>query len=354
MKRTLKFATLLLCLPLALATRAAIGAQQTPPAAPPREAASVFSFASDGAFLGVTLKDVTAADVQSMKLPGEYGAIVARVEPGSPAAKCGLRVNDVIIEFGGMRVWSASQLADLVHETPPQRTVSLRISRAGEKLNLEAALASRTESAMMRGFAMPRFPMPRVNVSPRVFNFSFVPARYRLGIRVETLTSQLASYFGVKQGKGVLVTEVDSDGPAAKAGLKAGDCIIQAGSAEIASPSDLTRTLNDAKDAEITLSIIRSGREQTLTAKLEPASPPFDQNFQQSIERQIESIKAQAQSLEKQSPRLQAAEGQLERQAHALQRQAQALQRRSPRLRELQRRLQRLQERAQLGDSGVV
>jgi S1-C subfamily serine protease len=113
------------------------------------------------------------------------------------------------------------------------------------------------------------------------------------------LTSQLAGYFGVKEGKGVLVTQVEPDSPASKAGLKAGDCIVKAGSTEIASASDLVNALNGAKDSEIALSIVRAGHEQNLSAKLEPAANPMqDRMFQRQLERQSRAIRRQLPRLE--------------------------------------------------------
>ncbi|HEV2419040.1 MAG TPA: PDZ domain-containing protein, partial [Terriglobia bacterium] len=98
-----------------------VRAQQGPPpppeapVAPPGPSFNLFR-GPNGAYLGVVMNDVTAQDVSAMKLPGEYGVIVRHVEPDSPAAKAGLETNDVILEFGGMRVWSASQLEQLVRE----------------------------------------------------------------------------------------------------------------------------------------------------------------------------------------------------------------------------------------------
>lgn len=249
----------------------------------------IFGARGTGAFLGVTLKEVTAGDVSTMKLPGEYGAIVAQVEPNSPAAKAGLKANDVILEFGGMRVWSAAQLGRLVRETPPGRKVTLRVSRAGEKLNVAASLAQRNELAMM-----PNFHTRRAFVTPRAFNFDFMFPRRRLGIEVETLTPQLAGYFHVMQGKGVLITEVEAATPAAKAGLKAGDCIVKAGSTEVNSVPGLMRALGRVKGSQVTLSIVRDGHEQTLTSGLEPAPNPLQNTiFKRQMERQIQAIKSQ-------------------------------------------------------------
>lgn len=242
------------------------------------------------AWLGVELEDVTAARVSELKLPGEYGAIVTRVMENSPAAKAGIHVNDVILDFAGMRVWSVAQLSQLVEETPPGRTVNLRISRAGHNMDLKVTLARREESLVI-----PRFRMPPINF-PRSFNFHFGPARGRLGVRVENLTPQLADYFGVKQGKGVLITEVEPETPAAKAGLKAGDCIVKAGSKDIQSIMDLTEALDSAGAANqpVTLKIIRRGQEESFKVELEHPPQPLEEQqvreLQRRIRRQIRAL----------------------------------------------------------------
>lgn len=267
------------------------------PVAPPRPGFNLFR-GSNGAFLGVLLNDVSTKDVSAMKLPGEYGAIVRHVEPDSPAAKAGLETNDVILEFGGMRVWSASQLRQLVSETPAGRAVTLRVSRSGKILNLDASLAHRNPPRV--------FPYSGNNMHIQMpqFHFDFRFPKYRLGIEVESLTPQLASYFRVAQGKGVLVTEVEADSPAAKAGLKAGDCIVKAGSTEVTSVSGLMHALNDAEKPAIDLSIVRSGQEQTLNATLEAAPGPMqNQMFRRDFERQTRAIQRQAQALRRELPR---------------------------------------------------
>lgn len=308
------------------------------PAAPPPHSPRegwVQSFTADtesGAWLGVRLEDVTAARVQSMKLPGDYGAIIVNVDPDSPAAKAGLKENDVILEFGGMKVWSAAQLAQLVRETPPGRAVELTVSRAGKKLNLKATLAAGRGRMFAHGFTMPQF-----HFNPRNFNFRFAPFGHALGIRGETLTSQLASYFGVKEGKGVLVANVDKDSPASKAGLEAGDCIIKVGSTPISSVFDLTRALAKAKGSQVTLSIVRARQEKTLTATLEPGSRPHgpaegqafgpELNMQlREIQRELPNTKEIQKEIEKQVPLIQEQAQELERSARQLEQRVQHLQ----------------------------
>ena len=92
-----------------------------PPEAPdsPLENVLIQAATLDGnAWLGVQLKDVTAEKARELKLPGEYGALVAGVDEDSAAAKAGLQKGDVIVEFAGERVRSAAQLRRLIRETP--------------------------------------------------------------------------------------------------------------------------------------------------------------------------------------------------------------------------------------------
>lgn len=90
-----------------------------------------------------------------------------------------------------------------------------------------------------------------------------------LGVHLDSLNEQLGSYFGVKDGAGVLVTEVVDDSPAAKAGLLAGDVIVKAGDAETASPDALHEAMGDTKPGdEMSLTVLRKGARKTITAKL--------------------------------------------------------------------------------------
>jgi membrane-associated protease RseP (regulator of RpoE activity) len=244
--------------------------------------------ASGGAWLGVRLTEVNAEKAKELKLPGEYGALVEEVEPESPAAKAGLEKNDVIVEFAGERVRSAAQLHRLVRETPPGRAAALSVIRGGQTRTLTATLAEPAarnfEFAIPPGgaMAMPRPPVPpaapmapRMPMPDRDFVFLFHRGA-RLGISADDLTPQLAEFFGVKQGKGVLVREVTVGSAAEKAGLKAGDVIVALDEQEVSSVRDLRRAL--AKDADekrtAKLTIVRNRAEQTLAVELEAARPP--------------------------------------------------------------------------------
>src|SRR5436190_4711600 len=90
----------------------------------------------------------------------------------------------------------------------------------------------------------------------------------RLGVTMEDLDSQLADYFGVKEG--VLVKSVAQDSVAAKAGLKAGDVITAINGRHIYDSSDVARALDRAEaDGDVSIEVMREKKTQTLKGKLE-------------------------------------------------------------------------------------
>jgi membrane-associated protease RseP (regulator of RpoE activity) len=250
----------------------------TPPDAP--ESAEVVLAAEGGAWLGVTLKDVTAEKARDLKLPGEYGALVGSVDADSAAAKAGLQKGDVIVDFAGERVRSAAQLRRLIRETPAGRTVSLQVIRDGQARTLSAKLQSRANEFTVQ---VPEIRIPEVRVPPvsprlfdfRGFNFQFDGGRPSLGISGDELTTQLASFFGVKQGKGVLVREVVVGSAGAKAGLKAGDVIVAVDGNNVATVAELRQALEikpGEENRKLNLTVVRDHHELTVPVELERPS----------------------------------------------------------------------------------
>lgn len=231
-----------------------------------KEFRSIFIGSIGGrARLGVSIREVTAEKARELKLPGEYGALVTEVTEDSPAAKAGLQEDDVILKFDGERVRSASHLIRLVRETPAGRSVTLQVSRGGQTRSLTAELEERKAH-----FRMPRIHIPEVDV--RVMrSLGGFDRRARLGITADNLTAQLADYFGVQQGEGVLVREVLTGTPAEKGGLKAGDVIVRVNDEEVGSVSQLRRALAEAtrEKEKLTVTVIRDRKQQALEVEIE-------------------------------------------------------------------------------------
>ena len=234
-----------------------------------------------GGKLGVRLEDVDKDDMARLKLSAERGAIVKSVQSDTPAEKAGLQEGDVILRYEGEAVLSAAQLARLVRETPSGRTVSIEVSRGGATQKVSATLAEGRDRLHVGDFDIdiPEIPVPPVPpmppISPEVFrwdgrgrSFHFdARGPRKLGIEYQELSPQLAEYFKVE--KGVLVTSVDENGPAAKAGLKAGDVIVKFDGEAIADADDLRDQVRKAESGkDVALTVQRDGRPVDLTVKL--------------------------------------------------------------------------------------
>ena len=253
-----------------------------------KEMRKVVIFRSGGSWLGVQIADVDAARAKELGLREEMGAEVQSVSPGSPAEEAGLKEGDVITEYQGTRIEGVAQLTRLVHETPAGRNASVKFMRDGAARTVQVKVGARDgehDGDMGKhvevmggphGFAKvwhqsededtPDVDVENLGDIPSVINLSgLMGGRPRLGVNVDTVGKQLAEYFGIKQGHGVLVTSVTKDSPGAAAGLKAGDVIVKVEDESIEDVSDLHMALRDHRDKEVRLTIVRDRHEQTVT-----------------------------------------------------------------------------------------
>jgi S1-C subfamily serine protease len=248
-----------------------------------------------GGRLGVCLDD-TEGD--------RRGANVRSVENDSPAEKAGIKEGDVIVRFDGEAVRSASQLARLVRETPAGRSVPIEVDRGGAAQKLTATLAEGGRRFRVFGeglpgerdfdFAIPDWEVevpeppsppeaplaPHPPLAPRAWSwksddghdmvFRMLGAGPRkLGIEYMEIGEQLAGYFKLTGKTGVLVSSVDADGPAGKAGMKAGDVILKLDGATIEDGSDLREAVSKAEGGkEVTVTVQRDGRPLDLKVTL--------------------------------------------------------------------------------------
>jgi len=256
---------------------AAHGQTRAPRIVTPR-AAEVFGLG--GSRLGVSISDVSADDTKGK---GNAGVEIDEVDEDSPASKAGLKKGDVVVEFDGERVRSARQFTRLVSETPPGRTVAATVVRDGQRVNVSVTPRDGNNFRFLEGdnwlSIPPPAPMavrppsppaaPRPPVPPSFESF-FWRSGNRLGVTTEDLSPQLAEYFGAKDG--VLVSSVEADSAAAKAGVKAGDVISTVNGSSVANASELRRRLSSVDPGdEFTLDIVRDKRTMTLKGKFENA-----------------------------------------------------------------------------------
>jgi membrane-associated protease RseP (regulator of RpoE activity) len=236
-----------------------------------------------GVELGITIRDLDSDQVKTGS-----GAVVEDVRSGSAAEKAGIHKGDVIVEFDGERVRGQRHLSRLVSETPEGRTVKAAVMRDGKRVDLSVtpATAERASGSDFEFFApgpdhmpgMPREGWRFYSDEPMIQPFQrgeslLKPGRGRLGIGIESLTPQLAEYFGTKGG--ALVTSVRPDSPAGKAGLKAGDVITSVNGTDVADPRGLTDAVRKADDgATLSLGYVRDTKAGTASATLEKTEKP--------------------------------------------------------------------------------
>jgi serine protease Do len=249
-------------------SKAPVALAQGRPSEPHGRALAVL--AGRGGQLGVRISDMP-----------DGGVRVEEVEPDSAAAKAGLKAGDVVTSFDGERVRSARQFARLVQETAPGRTVTAAITRNDRKQDVQITMTEGRDAAatwndehFFDRFAE-RLPDLDFGNLPYDFHFDYklppMESTGRLGVTVNSLTGQLAEYFGAKEG--ALVTSVTDGSAASRAGLKAGDVITSVNGSHVASREDLFRALRDSSDDDMTLGIVRDRKETTVHVKVEPRRP---------------------------------------------------------------------------------
>jgi serine protease Do len=232
-------------------------------------------------YMGVNLADIDSERAKALKLRDVHGVEITRIEDNSPAAKAGLKVGDVVLEYNGQRVEGMEQFGRFVRETPAGREVKLAVSRDGNPQTVPVTLASRKD-AMRAGEVFSstwpgngrefHFNMPEINIDlPQIYSMSRTSL---LGVEAESLNPQLAEFFGVKEG--VLVRSVVKDSAAEKAGIKAGDVITKVDQEKVTSASELSGAIRSARSkTTFQVQVVREHREMTLNVTVDRAKSDF-------------------------------------------------------------------------------
>jgi serine protease Do len=179
-------------------------------------------------WLGVQIQPVTAGIADSLGLKKAEGAMVDEPQQNSPAAKAGVLSGDIITAVNGTPVKDARDLARTVGMLAPDSSVKLDIIRQGQPKTVSLTLgempADQQQAKADTGNAEPQSGVPHLGLS-------VAPAGDVAG----------------SGGKGVVVTSVDPDGPAAEQGFKTGTVILDVGGKAVANAGDVRNALTEAK-----------------------------------------------------------------------------------------------------------
>lgn len=245
-----------------------------PPQPPPPDHPMAVTRVSGGSFLGVGVSEVDSERAKALNLREERGVEVTRVEENGPAAKAGIKVGDVVLEYAGQPVEGTEQFVRLVHETPAGREVKLNVSRGGALQTLIVKTGQRKATVVGRDGNMFRFDMPGMDIHIPDIHMPDMPNAHMswrsgfLGIEAESLNDQLAQYFGVKAG--VLVRSVIKGSAAEKAGIHAGDVITKVDANSVTSPQEISSAIRSARSKKnAAILLMRDKREMTVNVALE-------------------------------------------------------------------------------------
>jgi len=194
-------------------------------------------------WLGVHIQGVTEEIAETLGLKAAEGALVASVIKDSPAAAAKIKPGDVILTFDGKKVVEMRSLPRIVAETRVGKKAKVTVWRDGSTTNLEVAVGELEDDAQVAS----RTAGPK-SESERTID--------DLGLTLSTLTDKVRSRFKLaKDAKGLVVTKVDGDGPAAEKNIRPGDVVVEVSQEEVSTPAQVIKKVEAVK---------KSGRKTVL------------------------------------------------------------------------------------------
>lgn len=248
-------------------------------------------------WLGVTIQDVTPDLRDALPRNIEDGVLINHVVPGSPAEEAGLEEGDVVVSIDRERVSDADDLTRIIRNAGEGTRVRVEYYRDGRRKTTRVELenaSGNSASGALRRFGRNWGRDRDHSLYPRHGDLKFFDAdawsdeipmifgvtRPRLGVRMMDMGDQLADYFKVSGDKGALITEVLEDSPARAAGIKAGDVITGIDDREIKNADGLRKAMGRLdKGGDVSVKLVRDGRNQTLVVVLEEIERPGYRSF---------------------------------------------------------------------------
>jgi serine protease Do len=212
-------------------------------------------------YVGVEAQTITPATAQAMRLKETDGALLAGVQPDSPAAEAGLQPGDVIQAVNGTKIANPRDLALNVANIQPGQEAHLTVLRDGQSKDVTLKVGS-----------LPNERVARNDTS----DDSSGDRRERLGLALAPLSPDLRGQLDVPDGtKGAVVQGVQPGSPAEAAGLQPGDVIVGVGTRPVTSPAEAVKAMRTAingNDRALALRVIRNGQPVFVGVTLDEAN----------------------------------------------------------------------------------
>jgi membrane-associated protease RseP (regulator of RpoE activity) len=202
-------------------------------------------------------------------IDGRLGVRVLSVTRQSPAWKAGFEVGDRILAVNGFAISNLQNLVEELGKTRPGDSARFLVNRVGRNIELTAVLVDAELAAALT----PSVPSFAPSVAEANGIGGRTPARSNgpvyLGLRVNDLTSAFRQQFGISVFRGAAVSEVAKGSPAYRAGIRAGDAVVEADGVPIESANDLLRWVSSAKPGQVVeLVVYRGGFSKALEVVL--------------------------------------------------------------------------------------
>ncbi|MBN1849615.1 MAG: DegQ family serine endoprotease [Deltaproteobacteria bacterium] len=201
-------------------------------------------------WLGVIIQEITSELKEKLDLKDENGALVADVPTGGPAEEAGIQRGDVIVSFDGQEIKSSKELPYLVASTPVGKTVTVEVVRDGKKISVKVKIGELKEGES-------GYPSAEEDKTAK------------LGMVVQEITPELARNFGLSEKSGLVVVQVDNGSPAAEAGIRSGDIILEVDRVTVKNLDDFNQKLGSYKAGDAILFLVKQqGNTFFLTVKV--------------------------------------------------------------------------------------
>jgi len=198
----------------------------------------------------VQVQNVTPDLAKSFGMAEPKGALVAQVNPDTPAAKAGIHRGDIIIEFNDHPIHEMNELPRMVAETAPGSKATLKILRDGKEKTLTLTIAELTDERQAQT------------------KEEETAEKTPMGLEVQNLTPALAQQFSLRDNKGVVVIRVESGTPAAEAGIRAGDLILEVNGEAIGTVKEYREAIGKVKKDSVARFLVkREGKTLYLTVE---------------------------------------------------------------------------------------
>ncbi|HRH41637.1 MAG TPA: DegQ family serine endoprotease [Pyrinomonadaceae bacterium] len=208
--------------------------------------------------LGVGIQSITDELAKNLDLKDNKGVIVGSVKPGSSADKAGVKRGDIIVAINGEKVEDGNSLRNKVAQTAPGTEIKLTVLRDGKEVELKATLDEYTpETAQKDG-----------GEGNKESNNKSAESG-KLGLDLQPITPEIAKKLELPPDtKGLVVTDVDPEGPAAAEGIIKGDVILEINRQPIEKFEDVQSALEKSGEKPALLLVSRGGR--TVFVPVEP------------------------------------------------------------------------------------